>query len=201
MDEIRPGIMHWTAFHEGIGIDVSSYYLADVATLIDPMTPAEGLDAVDAVRAPELIVLTNRHHLRHSARFVDRFGCTVMCHEAGIHEFEDGPAVEPFRFGDELAPGVTALEVDAICPEETALHIDMAEGILAFADGIVRWDGKLRFVSDRLLGDEPEEVKRGLRRAYTALLDRTFDDLFFAHGLPLLGGGRSALERFLENST
>ena len=197
MDEIRPGILHWTAFHEGIGLDVSSYYLAEVATLIDPMTPAGGLDAIDAVRPPELIVLTNRHHLRDSSRFVARFGCTIVCHEAGLHEFDDGPAVEPFSFGDELAPGVRALEVDAICPEETALHIDMSQGILAFADGIVHMDGELRFVSDRLLGDEPEEVKRGLREAYTKMLELTFDDLFFAHGLPVLGGGRSALERFL----
>jgi len=197
MDEIRPGILHWTTFHEGIGLDVSSYYLAEVATLIDPMTPAGGLDAIDAVRPPELIVLTNRHHLRDSSRFVARFGCTIVCHEAGLHEFDDGPAVEAFSFGDELAPGVRALEVDAICPEETALHIDMSQGILAFADGIVHMDGELRFVSDRLLGDEPEEVKRGLREAYTKMLELTFDDLFFAHGLPMLGGGRSALERFL----
>jgi hypothetical protein len=198
MDEIRPGILYWTAFHEGIGLDVSSYYLTDAATLIDPMTPPGGLDALAAVRAPERIVLTNRHHLRHSPRFVQEYGCTVMCHEAGLHEFEDGPAVEGFRFGDELAPGVTAVEVDAICAEETALHIDTAEGILAFADGLVRWEGELRFVPDHLLGDDPEDVKQGLLRAYRKLLDHDFDSLLFAHGEPVLGGGRRALESFLE---
>lgn len=198
MDEIRPRILHWTAFHEGIGLDVSSYYLAGAATLIDPMTPPGGLEALAPFRPPERIVLTNRHHLRDSPRFAEEFGCKIMCHEAGLHEFEDGPAVEGFRFGDELAAGLTALEVDAICAEETALHIDTGEGILAFADGLVRGDGQLGFVPDHLLGDDPEGVKQGLRRAYRKLLDRDFDSLFFAHGQPMLGGGRRALESFLN---
>jgi glyoxylase-like metal-dependent hydrolase (beta-lactamase superfamily II) len=198
MDEIAPGALHWTAFHERIRSDVSSYYLPAAGTLIDPMVPPDGIEAVAAHGRPERIVLTNRHHLRHSEQFVDAFGCTTLCHEAGLHEFRDGPAVEGFRFGDELAPGIEALEVDAICPEETALHIAAGEGMLAFADGIVRWgDGPLTFVPDGLLGEDPERVKTGLRRAYRRLLDRDFDTLLFAHGPPVARDGRAVLERFL----
>jgi glyoxylase-like metal-dependent hydrolase (beta-lactamase superfamily II) len=196
MREIRPGIFHWTAFHEGIGVDVSSYYVASARALIDPMLPPEGLDELARTQPPERILLTNRHHYRHSARFVDEFGCTLMCHEAGLHEFEGGPAVEGFRFGDEVAPGISALEVDAICDEETALHIESGEGILAFADAIICRKGVLGFVPDRYMGDDPEGVKQGVRTAVKRLLDRKFDSLLFAHGLPMLGGGRRALEEF-----
>jgi glyoxylase-like metal-dependent hydrolase (beta-lactamase superfamily II) len=115
-----------------------------------------------------------------------------------LHEFEGGPAVDGFRFGDQVAPGITALEVDAICDEETALHVEVGEGILAFADSIIHWNGKLGFVPDRYMGDDPEGVKRGIRAAVAKLLDREFDSLFFAHGLPMLGGGRRALEEFQE---
>jgi hypothetical protein len=198
MDEILPGVLHWTAFHEGIGLDVSSYYVVDAATLLDPMIPAGRLDELrESEKQPERIVLTNRHHYRHSDRYVQEFGCTVMCHEAGLHEFGEGAEVEGFRFGDELAPGIVALEVDAICPEETALHIDAGGGALAFADGLVRWGDRLGFVPDGLLGDDPEAVKQGLREAYRSLLEREFDSLLFAHGLPIVGGGRRALEQFL----
>jgi hypothetical protein len=119
-----------------------------------------------------------------------------MCHEAGLHEFEGGPAVEGFRFGDEVAPGISALEVDAICDEETALHIESGEGIPAFADAIICRKGVLGFVPDRYMGDDPEGVKQGVRTAVKRLLDRKFDSLLFAHGLPMLGGGRRALEEF-----
>ena len=82
-----------------------------------------------------------------------------------------------------------ALEVGAICPEETALYLKESDrGGLAFADGLVRSsEGSLSFVPDFLLGEDPKEVKRGLRRSLRHLLDQRFDNLLFAHGAPLVG--------------
>ena len=37
MNEILPGIYHWTAAHPKIKVEVSSYYLADECVLIDPL--------------------------------------------------------------------------------------------------------------------------------------------------------------------
>lgn len=204
MKKVLPGIFHWTAFHEGIGQRVSSYYLEDAATLIDPMLPEDdrGLDWFrDRVGSPRRILLTNRHHYRHSGAFMEAFGCTVACHEAGLHEFEGGPAVAGFAFSKEVAPGIVALEVGAICPEETALHIAAGHGALAFADGLIRSrDGSLSFVPDFLMGDDPEAVKEGLRHALARLLEHSFDGLLFAHGAPLVGGGRNALRQFVEGA-
>jgi hypothetical protein len=178
-------------------VEVSSYYVRESGTLIDPMLPGEGIDWFRD-HAPQRIVLTNRHHYRDSEEFRREFGCPVLCHEAGLHEFEGGPAVQGFRFGDELATGITALEVGAICPEETALHLDAGRGVLSFADGLIRY-GDLGFVPDRLLGDEPEEVKRGLLRSFERLCALDFDALTFAHGDPLAAGGKEALEQFVAS--
>ncbi|HEY7631135.1 MAG TPA: hypothetical protein VH817_10560 [Thermoleophilaceae bacterium] len=199
MEEIAPGIFHWTAFHNGIGMDVHSYYVPESAALIDPMEPDEGLDWFAERVAPERILLTNRHHYRHSGRFVDRFGCRVLCHKAGLHEFEGGPAVQGFQFGREVAPGITAQEVNSLCPEESALHIEAGKGALSVADGVVEWPGRpgLAFVPDNLIGDNAEEVKDGLRAAYGRLADELeFDTLLMAHGNPVAGGGREALRAF-----
>jgi hypothetical protein len=194
MDEIRPGLLHWTAFHDGIGTNVHSAFHVPTGTLIDPMEPPEGLDAVGR---PERIVLTSRHHYRHSDRFREAFGCPVLCHDAGLHEFDDGREVAGFAFGDELAPGVTALEVGALTPEETALHIAAGDGALTLADAAIRGRrGELRFVPDPLIGDDPEAVKDGLRAAFRRLCDWEFDALLLAHGDPIVSGGRSALRQF-----
>jgi hypothetical protein len=193
MDEIRPGVFHWKAFHEGIRTRVSSYFLAEPATLIDPMLPDDGVRWFDEHVAPERIVLTNRHHYRHSAAFSEAFACPVLCHEEGLHEFGPDQPVRGFAFGDELAPGVTAVEIGAICPEETALHIALGDGMIAFADALIRYEEMPRFVSDGLLGDDPEQVKAGLREAFERLLELDFGDLLFAHGDPLLDEGRQAI--------
>ncbi len=197
MNEIRPGVYHWKATHPRIRVEVSSYYIADSGTLIDPMIPPEGAGWFAGREEPQRIVLTNRHHYRQSDELRNDFDCPVLCHEAGLHEFEGGPEVEGFRFGDELAAGITALEVGAICPEETALHIDLHEGMLALADGLINY-GELGFVPDNLLGDDPEGVKRGLRESFARILGHDFDTVLFAHGEPLLRGGKQALQDFLE---
>jgi hypothetical protein len=197
MDEVLPGVWHWTAEHPKIHLEVSSHWVPASGALIDPLLPPEnGMDAFRE-QPPNLILLSNRHHLRHAERFAEELGCTIECSKPGLHEFESGPDVEAFDFGAEVAPGIEALEVGAICPDETALLIRDAQA-LVIADGIMRYGGKMRFVPDHLLGDDPEAVKSGLRAAYARLGDRDFDSLLFAHGAPMVGGGKDALRRFSE---
>lgn len=196
MQEIAPGLWHWTARHEHIHIEVSSYCLLGERVLIDPLLPAEGLAWFETHGAPEHVLLTNRHHDRDAWRLREAFGCTVHCARSGLHELEGRGPVEAFDFGDELPGGVIAYEVDAICPDETALFVP-AHRALACADGVVRMPGsdELGFVPDQLM-DDPESTKAGLRVAYQRLLDLDFDHLLLAHGDPVVGSGREALRAF-----
>ncbi len=179
-------------------MDVSSYYLTDGAVLLDPLAPDEVVERLEELGPPNEILLTCRHHWRDCTKLFERFGCTVRASRPGMHEFSDGQPVEPFDFGDELAGGaVVACEVDAISPDETALHIPGAKA-LAVADGVMHYDG-LRFVPDNLM-DEPKRTKEGLRSAYLRLTDELdFDHLLTAHGEPVVGGARKSLRDFAEN--
>lgn len=195
MREILPRVFHWTVIHPKIKIEVSSYYLADEEVLIDPLEPKEGLDWFPT--KPKHILLTNRHHYRDSGKFAGRFGCAVWCVETGLHEFQHGEEVRPFRFGDRLPGDITAVEIGALCPDETALHIPRAEGLVALADGAIRLeDGPLQFVPEQYIGDDPVGVKAKLQKSYRRLLERNFDHLLLAHGWPWVGGGRQALRDF-----
>jgi len=196
VEEIAPGIWHWTAPHPRIGVRVSSYYLAAEGVLLDPIEPEDGFGWFAEHGPPAHVLLTNRHHYRSSALFAERYGVTVHCVREGLHEFDQGPPVEPFDFGDELPGGVIAHEVDAICPDETALYVP-AHGALAVADGAVRWEpgGPLVFVPDFLM-DEPERTKDGLRDSYRRLAELDFRHLLLAHGEPFVGDGRDVLAKF-----
>lgn len=196
MEEIAPGLWHWTAPHEGIGAQVSSYYLDRERVLIDPMIPPTGLEWFAKRGRPEHALLTNRHHDRHAWRLREAFGCTVHCISNGIHELDGRGPVEAFEFGDRLPGGVIVHEVDAICPDETALYIP-SHSALACADGVVRDspDDRLSFVPDFLM-DDPERTKQGLRDAYGRLLELDFETLLLAHGDPIVSGGKDALRAF-----
>lgn len=199
MRELLPGLFHWTASHPRIKIEVSSYYLAEPRVLLDPLIPAEGLDWFRSPGEPRHVLLTNRHHYRHSAEFADAFDCSVWCNQEGMHEFTHGEKVRPFRAGDLLPGGIESHPIGVLCPDETALRIPLGAGALAVADGVVRdGAGPLAFVPDPLLGDDPERVKRGLEAAYAGLLELEFDHLLLAHGLPWIGGGKQALQEFVE---
>ncbi len=199
MDEIAPGVWHWTAVRERIGAEVSSYFLESERVIIDPMLPPEGLAFFEVHGAPEHAVLTNRHHDRDAWRLREQFGCTVHCIRNGLHELEGRGPVEAFDFGDELPGAIHAYEVDAICPDETVLYVPRHRA-LAVADGVVRWRAgeELQFVPDSLM-DDPEWTKAQLREAYRRLLGLDFDVLLLAHGGPITTGARAALRAFLDS--
>lgn len=197
MMEIAPGLWHWTARRGSVG-EVSSYYLERERVLIDPMIPSQGVEWFERHGAPEHAVLTNRHHDRDAWRLRETFGCTVHCIHNGVHELAGRGPVETFEFGEELPGGIVVHEVDAICPDETAMHIPRHRA-LACADGVVRWRAgeRLAFVPDWLM-DDPEETKDGLRRAYRALLGLDFDLLLLAHGDPVVQDAKDALRALIE---
>ena len=197
--EVLPGVFHWTTLHPQIQIPVSSYWLDEAGVVIDPLVPADGGLEWFAGRPvpPTAVLLSNRHHYRDSARFVESFGCTVSCNRAGLHEFTHGEAVEGFEPGDRLPGGVVAYEVGGICADDTALYLPEKRAV-AFADGLVRRpDGPPGFVPDVLM-DDPPLTKRALLASLTRLLDElAFEHILLAHGDPLIGDGRTLLQELV----
>ena len=203
MNEIVAGVFDWVSHHAGIKHDVNSTYVAATspAILIDPMEPDVDVSWFDENGRPEHIFMTNRLHDRGCSWFVEHFGCKIWCHHLGLHEFETMDlVVGDFDHGDVLPGGVTALEIGVLCPEETAFLIPVEEGVLAVGDAFIRYDG-LGFVPDHLMGDDPEGVKAGMIAKFREHLVLEFDHLVMAHGDPWVGGGKAALEAFLDDAS
>jgi hypothetical protein len=195
--EIIPGIFHWSVFHQPIGVEVSSYYVAPAAIVIDPKVPEQGLDSVPG--RPQQVVLSTGLHHRDAPQFAEAFDIPVRAGGQAAERLGDRLPIEPFNDGDEVAPGVTAIHIGEIAPDEYALHVAVGEGAIVFADALNHYGDALGFFNDDLLGEDPDRVKAGLKRAFSGLLARDFDHLLFAHGEPLVGGGKAALRRFAES--
>jgi glyoxylase-like metal-dependent hydrolase (beta-lactamase superfamily II) len=208
MQEVLPSVYHWTARHPLIHSEVSSYWLDGSGVVFDPLEPPDiGLDwFAERPIGPTVVVLSNRHHLRHANRFAERFGCPVLCNRAGLHEFSDEQtAVEGFDIGQRLPGDVVAHEMGAICPDDTALYLRDARAIL-LADGVVRGGpsggaGPLGWVPDSLM-DDPPQTKAGLLASCRQLLadpQLHFDHLLLAHGGPVIGDGRQLLQDLVDS--
>ena len=134
MDEIAPGIRHWTAVHPNIGWTVSSYWLPDLEVLLDPLAVPDEVDGISHV------VLSNRHHKRSAFEARERFGATVHVPRVGLHEFADSDPVQPYDFGSPFVDGaITAHQVTELWPDDGALHIPSLNA-LEIADTVLRDD-------------------------------------------------------------
>jgi hypothetical protein len=201
MTKICPGVFDYNVHNADIDHDVDSTFVSgtDLPFLIDPMKPAN-VGAWFLVREPKHIYMTNRLQDRGIPWFVETFSCSVWCHEAGLHEFEEMDLnVLGFKHGQILPGGVVTLEVGVICLEETAFLIPAGNGVIVIADAIIRYDGP-GFVPDHLIGDNPEDVKRDMVGKIRSHLDRDFDTMVMAHGAPVVAGAKDSLGRFLDES-
>ena len=196
MREVAPGIYQWTALHEPIDTRVSSYYIEPAGIVIDPKAPEEGWDALPG--RPQQVVLTSGHHDRDAGECAEAFGgIPIRASTEAAKRLGDTLEVKTFGDDDEVAPAVTAIHIGVLCDDEGALYIEAGGGAIAIADGINGYGETLGFFRDELLGDNPDQVKAGLKQAYARLLDRDFEHLLFAHGDPVIGDGKAALEEFV----
>jgi hypothetical protein len=200
MRELAPGIHHWTAFRDTIGMRVSSYWIEPAGVLIDPMIPEEGLEAFETggVR-PQQVLLTTGLHVRDGERIAEAFGIPIRAPREARDRVGDRLDFEPYSDNEDLAPGVRAVRIGVLCPDEYGLHIAEPEGAIALADALHSYGGALAFFSDDLLGDDPQAVKEGLTQQLRALLERDFDLLLFTHGDPIVGHAKTALREFVRS--
>jgi hypothetical protein len=185
MEEITPGIRHWTAVHPNIGWTVSSYWLPDLKALLDPLEVPEEVEGV------EHIVMSNRHHTRSCAEAAERFAATIH-----------GPAGEPYAFGEPFVDGaITAYQVTELWPDDSALHIPSLDA-LAIADTVLRDDsGELAWMPDYCFDDvaaEQASITAGLSRLTDEL---RFTHLLLAHGKPIPNSGSEELRAFAEGGS
>jgi hypothetical protein len=193
MEELTPGIRHWSGRHPNIGWEVSSYWLPGLKVLLDPLHAPDEVDQIDE------IILSNRHHKRSAFEARERFEAVLRVPRTGMHDYSPDDPVEPYEYGEPLAGGaITAHLVTELWPDDGVLHIPSLEA-LEIADTVLHYGDELSLVPENLMGDDPEADREGILsglRRLSAELD--FRHLLFAHGTPIVNEGHERLNAFLE---
>jgi hypothetical protein len=196
MEELTPGIRHWSARHPNIGSEVSSYWLPGLRVLLDPLDVPGEVDEIDE------IILSNRHHKRSAFEARERFDAVLRVPRTGLQDYSASDPVEPYDYGEPLAGGaLTPYLVTELWPDDGVLHIPSLEA-LEIADTVLHYRDELQLVPDNLMGDDPEADRREILSGLTRLSEQLdFKHLLFAHGTPIANDGRKRLRDFVAAST
>jgi hypothetical protein len=192
VEEITPGIHHWSAVHPNLGVEVSSYWLPGLKVLLDPIAVPEEVADVDE------ILLSNRHHKRSAFEARERFDAVLRVPRTGLHDFSPDDPVEPYEYGEPLAEGaITPYLVTELWPDDGVLHIPSLDA-LEIADTVVYYGSELALVPDNLMGDDPEADRQGILSGLARLAEELdFKHLLFAHGTPIADVGHERLREFV----
>jgi hypothetical protein len=200
LQEMRPGLLRWTARHPEAETepepespadwppDVGSvaYEASDAFVFVDPLVPSEAeefwasLDERVRGHGQRVVVLTTiAFHRRSRDDVVERYGASTS------------RARRTLPAGVETIPIRRAGEVMVWLPEHGAL----VPGDRILGDG----DGGLRLCPESWLRYLPSGMKLPeLREALRPLLDLPVELVLVSHGEPVLAEGRSALARALD---
>jgi glyoxylase-like metal-dependent hydrolase (beta-lactamase superfamily II) len=205
MREILSGIFTWGSTYADRPWDLNGYAirLDGCTVLVDP--PAPGEDdwlSFDAMRPIEIIVLTNRDHVRDGELFRKRCRARLVAGADEVRQLAPVAIDEAVREGDLIAGAVRVIHLPGKSPGEIGLYLDPAQhavsrelgGILLLGDAIIgNPPGALSLIPEPKL-DDPPKLKRSLRK----LLDYDFEVLLLCDGQSVLRGGKSKSCRILE---
>ena len=193
VEEVVPGVWHWSLADERIGGFVGSAHAVragDAVVLIDPLPVEPG--ALASLGPASAIVLTAGTHQRSAWRLRRELGARVYA-PAAVRLVEEEPDVR-YSEGDDLPAGLQPYFAPGPGTTQHALLLPGDPGVLFTSDLFVHEAGdELDFVPGEYVHD-PAETRESARR----VLELDFGVLCVGHGSPLLDDPKGAIWALLE---
>ncbi len=196
--ELQPlsaGICMWHAYDPAVKAELCStalrlddrLYLVDPIPLADPAWEELTRDASVCG-----IFVTNANHERAVPAFAARGGAAVLASPATASALWNLETIS-IEAGEQVGERIEAIEIEGAAEGEIALYFEDDDGAIILGDALIN------FGSDgfALLPPKYCADQKRMRRSLRQLLDFSFERLLFAHGLPIISGARSKLERLL----
>jgi hypothetical protein len=217
VNEVAPGIWHWTAPHpewrpaHEWAAEVASYALVlpDTVVLVDPQAPPGGTSEAEAFwrdldrllerHARAEVMITIPYHARSAETVQERYrrkAVRVWGHPATASRLSSGVPIQAIEPGQPLAAGATAYPIGNPRRQEMPLYFPSHKA-LAFGDAVVGVGRTLR-VWDLLTSERRAAWYRTrFLPSLEPLLELDIAHVLVTHGPPAIGDGRRKLARAL----
>ena len=197
MNEILPGIFHWKVVWPEFW-SLESYYIRtdEGSVIIDPIE-CIGLNEIDEDDNIQAVIVTVGWHERSARLFAKRTRAPLFVPTEDAHRFEDLEGFISYEHGYELPCELTAIGVPGLTPGEHALLSHLHGGSLFVGDALgttAKWAP-----GDTPLGAHPNGHPQPAE-TLSHLLDFRFENIMPGHGDPLIGNGRTELEKLIQHN-
>jgi glyoxylase-like metal-dependent hydrolase (beta-lactamase superfamily II) len=196
MEAIAGDIRTWSWFSAPHGYNFNGYLVpgAQGAICIDPVeTSVEDLEEIAQAR-PTRILLTNRNHVRASARVRERTGARIAIHPADA-AYARGQGVtldDEICVGERIGP-LVVVGVPGKSLGEVAFHWPERK-VLIVGDAVIgNPPGQCGLLRVQVMSDPPL-----LRESVRGLLALDFDTLLVGDGVSILSGAKDRLLELVE---
>jgi glyoxylase-like metal-dependent hydrolase (beta-lactamase superfamily II) len=198
-DRITSDIAIWHGYDPAVKAELYSTCLAtsDGMYLVDPIPlrkPAvEGLIGSAPVAG---IIVTNSNHFRATAAFAQQFSASTFSH---IEAFPNDPPrqLKEVVDGEEVCDGLRVISIDGAAAGEIVLHYAVNGGALIVGDALINFEPyAFAFLPAKYCSNQ-KQMRRSLRK----LLDYKADQMFFAHGTPILADASERLQQLLDSQS
>lgn len=197
IDALGNGLFVWQAYDPEVKADLFSTAISTSA----------GLYVVDGIPLPEDVfreatgdsqiagvVVTNTNHARAAVDWSNRFGARLLAHASTVREFGWSAATE-LSDGSKIGDELTVIAIPGAPEGEIALHASSGAGRLVVGDALINF-GSYGFslLPAKYCDDAPL-----MRKSLFKLLQFEFEQILFAHGIPVLSKAHDRLEGLLNS--
>jgi len=196
LQQLSSSLWLWQAFDPEVKADLFSTVVrtGEQLFVIDPiLLERAAFGELDALGKVTGVLVTNGNHLREVESFAEKYDATVFaaaevaCELSGVKKLALGT-------DDQVAREFTCIPIAGAAPGETAYHFPADGGTMVVGDALIN----LEPYGFALLPEKYCSNQKEMRHSLRQLVDRPFERLLFAHGLPLLRSARTRLEMLLR---
>jgi glyoxylase-like metal-dependent hydrolase (beta-lactamase superfamily II) len=195
-DHITSNIAIWHGYDSAVKAELYSTCLATSGGtyLVDPISlESKSLKELMGPSSVAGIIVTNGNHHRESAGFAAEFAAPVF----GRGEIFSQKSPREFRRvadGNEICEGLTVIGIEGAAEGEIALHYAPDAGTFIIGDALINFEPYgFAYLPAKYCSNQ-KQMRRSLRK----LLDYKAERILFAHGTPILSGGRERLKGLLS---
>jgi len=195
--QIAPGVATWSVYSKECKTQffAHAHVYQDNLVLVDPVLPASAKiwSRILSLGTPNLIVLTNGNHERHSLKIAREYGLPVATGPETISGISFKPDI--ILDGNFQIQGLRSIACPGAGPGETALFSDSTSTLMV-GDALIH----LPETGFQLLPDKYCTDASHLVLSLLPLLDLPFKNLLMAHGIPITRDARRQLRDLLTGS-
>lgn len=195
--KVAPGVATWSVYSEECKtwLFAHAHVYQDNLVLVDPVLPASAKiwNQILRLGTPNLIVLTNGNHERHSLKIAREYDVPVATGPETHPEISFKPDI--ILDGNFQIQGLRSIACPGAGPGETALFSDVTSTLIV-GDSIIH----LPEIGFQLLPEKYCTDASQLSLSLLPLLDLPFKNLLMAHGIPVSRDARKKLRDLITGS-